>query len=55
MHALTHGQLGQRQLLTFEATQSCTVDVNEQYTATQVQSVPTLSLLNDVAFDNERY
>lgn len=53
MHTLTHAELGQRQLLTFEATQSSIVDVNEQYTATRVQSVPTLSLLNDIGFDSE--
>lgn len=53
MHAVSHAQAGQRQLLTFEATQSSLVDVNEQYMATHVQSTPTLSLLSDVAFDNE--
>jgi len=52
MHAVTHTELGQRQLLTFEATQSSIVDVNEQYLATRVQSVPTLSLLENVRFDN---
>jgi len=46
-------QVGQRQLLTFEATASSLVDVNEQYMATHVQSVPTLTLLDGVAFDNE--
>jgi hypothetical protein len=53
MHSVTHPQAGQRQLLTFEATQSSLVDVNEQYVATHVQSVPTLSLLDSIAFDNE--
>jgi len=53
LHALTHAELGQRQLLTFEASLSSIVDVNEQYTATSVQSVPTLSLLDSVGFDNE--
>jgi hypothetical protein len=53
LHALTHAELGQRQLLTFEASLSSIVDVNEQYTATSVQSVPTLSLLDSVRFDNE--
>ena len=51
MHTLP--QLGQRQLLTFEATASTLVDVNEQYMATHVQSVPTLTLLDGVTFDNE--
>ena len=51
LHALA--ELGQRQLLTFEASLSSIVDVNEQYTATSVQSVPTLSLLDSVGFDNE--
>ena len=46
-------QVGQRQLLTFEATASTLVDVNEQYMATHVQSVPTLTLLDGVTFDNE--
>jgi hypothetical protein len=53
MHAITHPELGQRQLLTFEATQTGLVDVNEQYVATRVQSVPTLSLLDNIVFDNE--
>jgi hypothetical protein len=51
VHALA--QAGQRQLLTFEATASSLVDVNEQYMATHVQSTPTLTLLDGVAFDNE--
>lgn len=51
IHALTHS--GQRQLATFDGTASSIVDVNEQYTATRVQSVPTLSLLESIAFDNK--
>ena len=50
---ITHAAERQRQLLTFEATQSSLVDVNEQYMATHVQSVPTLSLLDNIVFDNE--
>ena len=53
VYALTHAQEGQRQLLTFEATQSSVVDVNENYLVTPVQSVPTLSLLEGVSFDNQ--
>jgi hypothetical protein len=53
MHAVTHPQAGQRQLLTFEATLSSLVDVNEQYVATHMQSTPTLTLLDGVSFDNE--
>ena len=53
MHAMTHPESGQRQLMTFEATQSSIVDVNGQYTATHVQALPTLSLLDNIAFDNE--
>lgn len=49
MQALT----GQRQLLLFEATQSSVVDVNENYLVTPVQSVPTLSLLDGISFNNE--
>ena len=49
----TLAQAGQRQLLTFEATASSLVDVNEQYMATHVQSTPTLTLLDGVSFDNE--
>lgn len=52
MQAVTHAQAGQRQLLTFEAMQSSLVDVNEKYMATHVQSVPTLSLLDNIVFDN---
>ncbi len=44
---------GQWQLLLFEATQSIVVDVNENYLVTPVQSVPTLSLLDGIVFDNE--
>jgi hypothetical protein len=44
---------GQRQLLLFEATQSSVVDVNENYLVTPVQSVPTLSLLDGISFNNE--
>jgi len=53
LHAITHPEVAHRQLLQLETTQSSLVDVNEQYMATRVQSVPTMSLLNDVAFNNE--
>ena len=53
IHAITHPEIAQRQLLQLETTQSSLVDINEQYMATHVQSVPTLSLLNDIAFDKE--
>ena len=51
---LENGQESQRRLLgALEATQSTVVDVSEEgYEITAVQSVPTLSLLDSVTFDN---
>jgi hypothetical protein len=56
MYRIQHGQESQRQLLgALEATQSTVVDIDDalgQYEITQVQSAPTLSLLDAVEFDN---
>jgi hypothetical protein len=56
MKLIAHGQESQRRLLgALEATQSSVIDVNDtlgHYEITQVQSVPTLSLLDSVRFDN---
>ena len=56
MYRIQHGQESQRQLLgALEATQSTVVDIDDAlgvYEITQVQSSPTLSLLDAVEFDN---
>jgi len=56
LQLIQHGQESQRRLLgALEATQSSVVDVDDalgNYEITQVQSVPTLSLLDSVRFDN---
>lgn len=51
--AAQSAQNAQRQLLgAIEATQSHIVDVADPYLITYVQSAPTLSLLEDIVFDN---
>jgi hypothetical protein len=50
MDAMAHGSLV---LGAVEGTQSQVVDVSDPYLVTAVQSVPTLSLLDGVSFNNE--